>query len=232
VQVRIKQIKDLEETLDEKALADLSNVLADVAIVTTSPTLISMLNSVVVVTRNSPTVLNLPSDPSSGKMIKIKDGNGNAAVHNITIQGNGKLIDGESSLVINVNYSGVSLVYNGSQWNVIGRPKGYSTPFGSSGLIDSNVKFWTGSVASSNGVWTCDISSANFTTVLFVGANARPNASSGINANDSCFVSVSRQESSNTSIRGYVKSQNVSGLLTTFNMVNANTTVDVFVVGT
>lgn len=85
MQVRIQQIKDLRETLDGKASADLSNVLADVAILTTSPNPLSNSNSVVVVTRNSPTVINLPANPSAGKMINVKDGNGNAATHNITI---------------------------------------------------------------------------------------------------------------------------------------------------
>lgn len=63
--------------------------------------------------------LNLCATLQKGRIVIIKDGKGDANSHNITIQGNGKNIDGASSLVINTNYGATRLIYNGSEWSVI-----------------------------------------------------------------------------------------------------------------
>jgi hypothetical protein len=63
---------------------------------------------------NCPTVVN------SCPVYQIKDGAGNSATYPITITpADGKTIDGSSSLIIQSNYQAVTLVLNGTQWNVL-----------------------------------------------------------------------------------------------------------------
>jgi hypothetical protein len=78
----------------------------------------------IIVNRSSgaPTTITLPSSPPVGKTYIIKDGRGDAATNNITVNGNGKNIDGAASFVININYGSLSLVYNGTQWNNWSQP--------------------------------------------------------------------------------------------------------------
>lgn len=63
----------------------------------------------------------LVDDPIPGQEYVIKDSTGAAATHNITISGtvSGKTIDGATTYVMNVNYGSITLIYNGTQWNVI-----------------------------------------------------------------------------------------------------------------
>lgn len=56
--------------------------------------------------------LTLPSSASLGDEIRIIDGTGNAATNNITVARNGHNIMGAASdLIINLNASGIGLVY-------------------------------------------------------------------------------------------------------------------------
>lgn len=63
----------------------------------------------------------LVSSPITGQVYTFKDSTGAAATHNITISGtvSGVNIDGATTSVINVNYGSLTLIYNGTQWNVI-----------------------------------------------------------------------------------------------------------------
>lgn len=63
--------------------------------------------------------INLIAAPSNGMQLDIKDVVGSAATHNITISGNGKNIDGASSIVLAQNYANVMLLYNGTEWSVL-----------------------------------------------------------------------------------------------------------------
>jgi hypothetical protein len=65
----------------------------------------------------APTTITLPNSPVVGQTFIVKDGKGDAATNNITVDGNGNNIDGSIDYVINVNYGSLSLVYNGTQWN-------------------------------------------------------------------------------------------------------------------
>ncbi len=67
----------------------------------------------------SATTVNLSSTLNTGRVVIIKDGKGDANANNITVQGNGKNIDGSSSAVISTNYGVVRYIYNGTQWNAI-----------------------------------------------------------------------------------------------------------------
>jgi len=70
-------------------------------------------------TLGAPITIYLPSSPQTGRVIYVKDTAGGSQTNNITVDGNGKNIDGSATFIINVNYASVSLVYTGSQWSVV-----------------------------------------------------------------------------------------------------------------
>ena len=63
--------------------------------------------------------VNLPASPIVGAEISVKDGNGSAGTHNITVSGNGKVIDGLTTQTINTAYGLLSMTYNGTAWNIV-----------------------------------------------------------------------------------------------------------------
>ena len=63
--------------------------------------------------------ITLPSSPTTGDMLLIKDSTGNAAANNITITAASGNIDANASVVIDVNFGSIELVYAGSLWNII-----------------------------------------------------------------------------------------------------------------
>lgn len=63
--------------------------------------------------------INLSSTLQTGRVVIIKDGKGDANTNNITVQGNGKNIDGAASKVINTAYGVLRLIYNGTEWNTL-----------------------------------------------------------------------------------------------------------------
>lgn len=60
--------------------------------------------------------VNLPATPATGDIYTIKDANGSAGSNNILINGNGKTIDGSSSVLISTNYTNTTVTYNGTTW--------------------------------------------------------------------------------------------------------------------
>ena len=62
--------------------------------------------------------ITLMASPISDDTVVIKDTNGSAAQYPIFISGNGKLIDGLSSITISNNYGYYRLTYTGTQWSV------------------------------------------------------------------------------------------------------------------
>jgi hypothetical protein len=73
-------------------------------------------------TSSAATTVNLPSGASAGvgKMFVIKDGKGDAGSYTITIDANStETIDGSETHVINVAYEAVTVVWNGTQWNIV-----------------------------------------------------------------------------------------------------------------
>lgn len=64
------------------------------------------------------TTVNLPAGVT-GTVFTIKDGKGDAATNNITVTPAAGNIDGAGTFVMNNNYQSVSLVYNGTEWNII-----------------------------------------------------------------------------------------------------------------
>jgi hypothetical protein len=65
------------------------------------------------------TGVTLPSSPATGRTVTIKDGKGDAATNNITITPAAGTIDGAATLVLDQPYEAYSVVYNGSQWNIV-----------------------------------------------------------------------------------------------------------------
>ena len=65
------------------------------------------------------TAANLPATPATGTRFIIKDGKGDASTNNITITPAAGTIDGAATNVINAAYGKATVVYNGTEWNVI-----------------------------------------------------------------------------------------------------------------
>jgi hypothetical protein len=61
----------------------------------------------------------LPLVPFQGQTFTVKDFANTAATRNITIDGNGKNIDGSATFVINVNRSSITVCYEGTAWSII-----------------------------------------------------------------------------------------------------------------
>lgn len=76
-------------------------------------------DSVILVDSSSARTITPYASPATGQQHIIKDNGGQAASNNITITPSGKNIDGAASKTININYGSVTIVYNGTQWNVI-----------------------------------------------------------------------------------------------------------------
>jgi hypothetical protein len=69
------------------------------------------------VTSASPLILTLPSSPSVNDQIDILDASGNASTYNITVNRNGKLINGNAgNFIIDVNGSWYTLVFTGETY--------------------------------------------------------------------------------------------------------------------
>lgn len=62
----------------------------------------------------------LPATPTEGQTYVIKDRDGlSTGANKIIVEGNGNNIDGNSFIRINNRYGSVTLVYSGSEWNLI-----------------------------------------------------------------------------------------------------------------
>jgi hypothetical protein len=89
----------------------------------TSGTTISISLSDMVVEINksvgSATTVNLMSSPSTGQILIIKDGKGDAGTNNITVVPASGLIDGQANFVINVNYGAFDFQFDGTNWIVL-----------------------------------------------------------------------------------------------------------------
>jgi hypothetical protein len=122
-----------------------STVQQTVRVATASPITVQSSTDYVVVSKlSSPgaVTVNLPAG-ATGRMFAIVDGTGDAATNNITIDGNGaETINGSATYVINENYGGVIIAWNGTQWNIVAEALGQDPRFTSivaSGTTASGV---------------------------------------------------------------------------------------------
>lgn len=81
-------------------------------IVTGSTTLTNSDHTVFVDSSGSTLTVTLVAAPKDGLVYTIKDATGNASTNPITIDGNGKTIDGQTSITINIDYYGFELTYS------------------------------------------------------------------------------------------------------------------------
>lgn len=88
-----------------------------VTTVTSSPYNILSTDSLLSVTAGN--VLILEATPAVGRLITVKDTAGSAGTSSLTVNGNGKMIDGAATYVIATNYGEVQLVYTGTMWSII-----------------------------------------------------------------------------------------------------------------
>ena len=87
----------------------------------------SILSSATTVTKNTRNAcdvssaaftLTLPSSASTGDFVEIRQIAGDFSVNNLTVAGNGNNINGDTSLIVDVAYAQLALVYNGTEWRV------------------------------------------------------------------------------------------------------------------
>lgn len=64
----------------------------------------------------APYTVTLPAAPVTNGKFTVKDKAGTAATHNITIAGNGKMIDGLATLVLAIDTAAATMIYDGTEW--------------------------------------------------------------------------------------------------------------------
>lgn len=73
----------------------------------------------VLVDTSAARTINLVAGPVTGKIFVIKDNTGTAAAFNITITPAAGNIDGAAGFTMNANFGSATLIFNGTQWNVV-----------------------------------------------------------------------------------------------------------------
>jgi hypothetical protein len=89
--------------------------------VSTSPYVVGATDDFLGVTTSSiPITIQLPNAPATGRVYYIKDRTGNAATNNITVTtvGGSVTIDGVTSYVMNTAYSSISVLFDGTSYEV------------------------------------------------------------------------------------------------------------------
>lgn len=87
--------------------------------VTSTPYFVVLADNVLLVDTSSAKTINLPASPATGRKLIITDSTGSANINNITINGNGNNIGASSSITINIQWKGRTLLFNGTVWIVL-----------------------------------------------------------------------------------------------------------------
>lgn len=103
---------NVQAALDEVAA---SAYIQDVTV--TTHYLVLPTNDLILCNHTAPIDITLPLIPEEHKEYTVKDKSGAASTFPITVKGNGKLIDGLSTLLISSNYGSVDFIYDGTDWN-------------------------------------------------------------------------------------------------------------------
>jgi uncharacterized delta-60 repeat protein len=101
--------------VSNQVLTEKNSVL--LSLLTTTPFTATTSNDYIHCSGTSAITIYLPSIPKTNQQIIVSDVKGNATAQNITINGNGKKINGATTALINSNYGSVILVYNGINWH-------------------------------------------------------------------------------------------------------------------
>lgn len=91
--------------------------LVPTTIVTTTPFTATLANYYLAINVAAPTSVILPVSPT-GTVFIIKDIDGDAIINPITITAS-TTIDGAASATINSPYGSVTLIFNGTEWNIV-----------------------------------------------------------------------------------------------------------------
>ena len=68
----------------------------------------------------TPVTVLLPLAPRVNQHIEVVDGDGQASTYAITVDGNGKFINGSGTpILITIDYTSLSLLYEGSKWVIL-----------------------------------------------------------------------------------------------------------------
>jgi hypothetical protein len=78
---------------------------------------------IILVNRSGAVTLTLPA-VANGRTVYVKDKSGAGGTNHITVQGASGNIDGASTYVLTINYAGIELVSDGTNWFVIGSYNG------------------------------------------------------------------------------------------------------------
>jgi hypothetical protein len=72
-------------------------------------------------TSGAATQVTLPAAPTTGRIITVKDGKGDAATNAITVKATQNIdnVLGATGIVLNLAFSSVDLIYNGTNWSVV-----------------------------------------------------------------------------------------------------------------
>ena len=107
----------LSSTNCQTAIDELANLAVINDIEVNTNYLMLPADDLILVNHSAPVQIDLPSVPQEHKAYTIKDKSGDALTNNITIDGNGNLIDGSSTILITSNYGSIDFIYDGSSWN-------------------------------------------------------------------------------------------------------------------
>ena len=108
-------VKETSGEIKYRDITDINNTVKGIIITTTATGSSSL--GYVGVSASTAMSFYLPASPKSFQRIMISDIKGNAFSTNITINGNGKNINGSSTALINTNYGSIMLIYNGFNWS-------------------------------------------------------------------------------------------------------------------
>lgn len=135
-------INGVTTQLDQRVFTDAGNtsVFAD--------------DSIIIIDKTVPevTTVEFPASPANGRYIIVKDGGGDAASFNVTLDGNGKNIDGASAYVISTNYGAITLQFNAEEdkWNSIANvTMAGNSVSGPASSTDNAITRWDGTSGTS-----------------------------------------------------------------------------------
>ena len=89
-----------------------------VTTVVTTPYIVLFTDYMLAVDVEGPATIVLPIAPV-GTVFIVKDIDGDAATNLITISGLGSTIDGSPTATIDSNYGSITLIFNGTEWNIV-----------------------------------------------------------------------------------------------------------------
>lgn len=95
-------------------------LVGTVAVVTSGPYTVgsTVYAAIINQTVSGAITVTLPATPSTGRMVVVKDGKGDAGTYAITVSPSAGTVDGAGSYSIAVNYGSAQFIYNGTEWSV------------------------------------------------------------------------------------------------------------------